>query len=55
LTQWEGSVTRCGGVSTSIGGEAASRRRKGGEDVSWADVGQKIKKIHAVNSTVTNG
>jgi hypothetical protein len=37
LIQWEGSVTRCGGMATSAGGEVAPWREKGGDDVSWAD------------------
>jgi hypothetical protein len=28
-------VTRCGGVTTSDGGESAPSRRKGGDDASW--------------------
>jgi hypothetical protein len=41
-----------------VGGEATPGRGKGEDDVSWADVnftGPKIKKIHMVNSAVTNG
>jgi hypothetical protein len=30
-------VTRCSDVAMSAGGEAAPRRGKGGDDVSWAD------------------
>jgi hypothetical protein len=30
-------VTRHSGVATSIGGEAAPGRGKGGDDVSWID------------------
>jgi hypothetical protein len=37
LAQWEGSVTRRGGVTMSTGGEAAPGRKKGGDDVNWAD------------------
>jgi hypothetical protein len=37
LTLWEGSVIRCGGVVTSARGEAASRWRKGRDDISWVD------------------
>jgi hypothetical protein len=37
LAQWEGSVTRHDGVTTSARGEAAPMREKGGDDVSWAD------------------
>jgi hypothetical protein len=51
-------MPRCGVVATSIGGEATPGREKGGDDVSWADVnliGPKIKKIHTVNSTASNG
>jgi hypothetical protein len=29
-------VTRRGGMMTSVGGEAAPKREKGGDDVSWA-------------------
>jgi hypothetical protein len=57
LTQWEGSVTRCGGMTMSAGGEATPRREKRGNNISWADanlVGLKIKKIYAVDSTGTN-
>jgi hypothetical protein len=43
---------------TSVGGEAAPEREKGGDDVSWTDVNliwtKKIKKIHAVDSATTN-
>jgi hypothetical protein len=41
----------------SVGGEATPERAKGGDHVSWANtnlIGQKIKKIHAVNSPATN-
>jgi hypothetical protein len=31
-------VTRCGGVTTSAGGEATPGRGKGGDDANWADV-----------------
>jgi hypothetical protein len=51
------NVTRCSGVTTSPGGEVASGRRKGGDDVSWFDanlIGPKIKKIHVVDSIVIN-
>jgi hypothetical protein len=51
-------MTRCGVVAMSVGGEATPGREKGGGDVSWADVnfiGPKIKKIHTVNSTASNG
>jgi hypothetical protein len=40
-------VTWCGGVMTSTGGEVAPERKKGGDNVSWADVnltGSKNKK-----------
>jgi hypothetical protein len=37
LAQWEGSVTRNNGVTTSARGEAAPRRGKGGDDASWVD------------------
>jgi hypothetical protein len=51
-------VTRCGGVATSAGGEAASGRGNGGDGASWFDVnliGLKIKKIHVVDLAATNG
>jgi hypothetical protein len=51
-------VTRCGSVTTSVEGETASERENGGDDVSWVDVnltGKKMKKIHPVDSTGTNG
>jgi hypothetical protein len=55
LAQWKGSVTwRCA-MTISARGEATPRRGKGGDDVSWADaslLGQKVKKIHVVNSDV---
>jgi hypothetical protein len=38
LAQWEGSVTRCSGVMTSVGGEATPRSGKGGDVVNWVDV-----------------
>jgi hypothetical protein len=31
-------VTRRGGVTMSTGGEAAPGRKKGGDDVNWANV-----------------
>jgi hypothetical protein len=40
------------------GGEAAPRRGKGGDDVSWADAnltGPKINKNNVVDSDGTNG
>jgi hypothetical protein len=43
---------------TSVGGEVTPERRKGGDDVSYADVNLtrlKIKKIHTVDSAGTNG
>jgi hypothetical protein len=30
-------VTWHGGMMTSVGGEAAPRRKKGGDDVNWVD------------------
>jgi hypothetical protein len=35
--QWEGSVTQCSGVTTSVGVEAAPRKGKGGNDTNWGD------------------
>jgi hypothetical protein len=35
MTQWKGSVTRRGGMTTSSEREAAPRREKGGDDASW--------------------
>jgi hypothetical protein len=49
-------VTRRGGIVTSVRGEAALGRGKGGDDVSWADInltGSKNKKIHAVGLATT--
>jgi hypothetical protein len=44
---------------TSVEGEATLGRRKGGDDASWADANfsgpKNKKKIHAVDSAVTNG
>jgi hypothetical protein len=37
LAQWEGSVTRHGGMVISVGGEMTPRRGKGGDDASWAN------------------
>jgi hypothetical protein len=51
-------MTQCGGVMTSAGGDATLERKKGGDDVSWANAnltGVKIKKIHMVDSAGTNG
>jgi hypothetical protein len=51
-------VTRCGGMTTSVGGEVAPGRGKGEDNVSWANAnltGQKMKKIHAVDSAASNG
>jgi pimeloyl-CoA synthetase len=31
-------VTRCGDMPTSVRGETASERGKGGDNVDWADV-----------------
>jgi hypothetical protein len=30
-------MTQCGGVATSVGGEAAPGRGKGGDDISWVN------------------
>jgi hypothetical protein len=45
-------------VATSVGGEATPGRGRGGDDANWADVnftGQKMKKIHTVDSIATHG
>jgi hypothetical protein len=45
-------------MTTLVGGEAAPRRRKRGDDVRWADtilLVQKMKKIHVIDSTYING
>jgi hypothetical protein len=58
LAQWEGSVIQRDGVMISARGEAAPGREKGGDDTSWADtnlLGQKMNKIHVINSADTNG
>jgi hypothetical protein len=52
------SVTRRGNVTTSIGGEAAPKRGKRGDDASWTNANltePKMKKIHTVDSAGTNG
>jgi hypothetical protein len=46
------------GVATSAGGGATLGRRKGVDNVCWANVnltGSKIKKIHAIDSVATIG
>jgi hypothetical protein len=50
LAPWEGSMTWRSGVATSVGGEAASGRGKGGDNTSWM-----VKKINTVDSAATNG
>jgi hypothetical protein len=35
LAPWEGNMTRRGDVATSVGGEAAPGRGKGGDNASW--------------------
>jgi hypothetical protein len=50
-------VTLRNDVTISAGGEAASGREKGRDDISWADMnftGPKMKKIHAVNLAAIN-
>jgi hypothetical protein len=50
-------VTRCDEMTTLDGGEASTKRGKGGDDASWAGTnltGQKMKKIHALDSTTIN-
>jgi hypothetical protein len=37
LSPWEGSVTRCSDVMTSVRGEVTPGREKGWDNVSWAD------------------
>jgi hypothetical protein len=42
----------------SAGGEVTPKKGKRGDNASWADAnftGPKIKKIHGVDSVVTNG
>jgi hypothetical protein len=59
LAQWEESMTQHGDVMMSARGEAALRRGKGGDDVSWTDTNlarQKNKEnSHAVDSVGING
>jgi hypothetical protein len=58
LAPLEKRVTWCSGVTTSVRGEVASGRRKGGDGVSWADANLtelKMKKMHTVASVATNG
>jgi hypothetical protein len=49
----------CGGLATSVGGRAPPARGKRGDDVSWSGVNlirsENEKKIHAIDSTTTNG
>jgi hypothetical protein len=50
-------VTRRGGMVTLAEEEKTPGRRKGVDDVSWADTnhsGPKMKKIHMVDSTAGN-
>jgi hypothetical protein len=57
LAPYEGSVTRRDGVTTSASGEAVPGRGKGVDNTYWTDMnltGQKMKKIHAVDSISTN-
>jgi hypothetical protein len=45
-------------MATPARGEAALKREKGGDKVSWADANltkPKMKKTHMVDSTATNG
>jgi hypothetical protein len=45
-------------MATSVEGEAAPGRGKRGDDISWVYVNltePKIKKMHTVDSTGTNG
>ncbi len=44
LTQWEGSVTRRGGVTTSARREATPEREKRGDDDSWAETNLTVLK-----------
>jgi hypothetical protein len=37
MAPWEGSVIERGDVATSVRGEAAPGRGKGGDDISWAN------------------
>jgi hypothetical protein len=58
LLPWEVSMTQHGGVTTSAGGDGALGRKK--EETTLVRLtqillGQKIKKIHSIHSTVTNG
>jgi hypothetical protein len=50
-------MTRRGGVTTSVGGEATPGRGKREDDTSWTVAnltGSKMKKIHTVDSVATN-
>jgi hypothetical protein len=51
-------VTQRSSVTTSVGGEVASGRKKGGYDVSWVNTnlnGPKNEKKYVINSAATNG
>jgi hypothetical protein len=51
-------VARCGVVMTSARGEAAPRRGKVGDDISWADANltrPKMNKIHMIDPASING
>jgi hypothetical protein len=52
-------VTRCSGMTMSVGGEAALGRGKGGDDANWADANftsqKNEKKIHTIDLASTNG
>jgi hypothetical protein len=57
LAPCEKRVTWRGGVTTSVRGDAISKRGKGGDNVSWADMNltrPKMKKMHAVDSAAIN-
>jgi hypothetical protein len=51
--------TQHGGMMTSAGGEAAPRREKGGDDITWVYTNltrpKNEKKIHTVDSVSING
>jgi hypothetical protein len=45
LASMEGSMIRCGGMTTPIGAEVAPRRGNGGDNISWVDANLTTQKI----------
>jgi hypothetical protein len=58
LAPWKGSMTRHGGITILVGGEAALGREKGGDNARWVDTnltGQKMKKNSCRTFSCYNG